>query len=85
MTTTDQVVDWQSAITSHYEIAPTFEAMQRLLLFGLRSASVLSSEPDPGTFRTVVERDGSFWNGTGASPTEAMGRVLLAMAQPEKV
>ena len=35
MTTTDQVIDWESAITSQDEIAPTFEAMQRLLLFGL--------------------------------------------------
>ncbi|HEU4798637.1 MAG TPA: hypothetical protein VFT63_06890 [bacterium] len=85
MTTTDQVIDWESAITSHYEIAPTFEAMQRLLLFGLRSASVLSSEPEPGTFRTAVEREGNSWSGTGASPTEAMGRVLLAMAEPETI
>jgi hypothetical protein len=83
MTLTDQASDWQTAITTHYEIAPTFNAMQRLLLFGLRSASVQSSEPTPGAFETLVEKEGNSWNGTGSSPEEAMGRALLAMAQSE--
>ena len=83
MTNTDTDGDWQSAITRHYNIDPTFNAMQRLLLFGLRSDAVQSSEPEPGTFQTEVELGGRSWTGTGASPEEGMGRALLAMAQAE--
>ena len=81
MTITTDTRDWQSAITREYNIDPTFNAMQRLLLFGLRSDAVQSSEPEPGAFQTVVEHEGGIWTGTGASPEEGMGRALLAMAQ----
>jgi hypothetical protein len=83
MTTTQPGHDWERAISRQYDIAPTFDAMQRLLLFGLRSDSVQSSEPEPGSFQTLVEREGQSWSGTGASAAEAMARALLAMAQPE--
>ena len=83
MTITDTGDDWQRAITHHYNIDPTFNAMQRLLLFGLRSDAVQSSEPEPGSYETVVEREGDTWTGTGATPAEGMARALLAMAQAE--
>lgn len=82
MTTANLTHDWQGAITHLYDIDPTVDAMQRKLLFGLRSDAVQSSEPVPGSFQTVVERDGQIWSGTGASAAEAMARALLAMAQP---
>lgn len=71
--------DWQAGITTRFAIQPTIEAMQRHLLFTLRSASVRSSEVAPGRYQTEVELEGQSWIGTGSSADEAMGRVLLLM------
>jgi hypothetical protein len=75
---------WQTAITERFEIQPTIEAMQRHLLFTLRSASVQSSEAGHGEFRTDVDLgEGQNWSGTGASAEEAMARVLLVMTRSD--
>ena len=76
-------VDWQRAITERFEIQPTIAAMQRHLLFSLRSASVQTSEVTPGEFQTEVRLDGGAWTGSARSEEEAMGRVLLAMTGPD--
>ncbi len=76
-------IDWRTAITERFEIQPTIAAMQRHLLFSLRSASVQTSEVTPGEFQTEVRLDGGAWTGTARSAEEAMGRALLAMTGPD--
>ena len=83
MTTRAITHRWRSAIRDRFAIQPTFLAMQRHLLFALRSASVQSSEPSPGEFRTDVRLDGNTWMGEGASPEEAMATALLKMTRED--
>ena len=80
----DQTGDWQVEVRTRLVIEPTVNAMQRHLLFTLRSASVQESESAPGRFQTVVEWDEATWEGTGDSAAEAMGRVLLTMTDPDQ-
>ena len=84
MNTSITAINWQAAITERFEIQPTIDAMQRHLLFTLRSAAVQSSEAGHGEFQTDVELgEGETWSGTGASAEEAMARVLLVMTRPD--
>ena len=80
----DMSIDWQTEVRSRLVIEPTIDAMQRHLLFTLRSASVQATESAPGRFQTVVEWEEAAWEGTGDSAAEAMGRVLLAMTHPSQ-
>ena len=82
MECTNETRAWQAEIRRRLVIEPTVNAMQRHLLFTLRSASVQSSEPAPGTFYTIVEWEEASWEGAGESAAEAMGQVLLAMTRP---
>jgi hypothetical protein len=77
--------DWQAEVRSRLVIEPTISAMQRHLLFTMRSASVQATESTPGRFHTVVEWEEAAWEGTGDSAAEAMGRVLLAMTGSQAI
>ncbi len=78
----EQKEDWQADVRRAFAVEPTVVAMQRHLLFTMRSTSVRASEAEPGRFRTTVDWDGTTWEGTGATEAEALGRVLIAMSAP---
>ena len=83
MTGAETNTDWQRGIAERFAIQPTVDAMQRHLLFTLRSASVRSGEVGPGEFQTHVELGDCSWIGSGASAVEAMGQVLLNMTNAD--
>jgi hypothetical protein len=76
--------DWESEVRRQISIEPTVVAMQRHLLFTIRSTSVRDLNSVPGHFHTVVDWDGVTWEGEGATAAEALGRVLLTMNAPGK-
>jgi hypothetical protein len=71
--------DWQLAITQRLEIAPTFPAMQRYLLFARRSTGIEQSTPAPGAYHFEVTVEETIWFGDGASADEAMARAILSL------
>jgi hypothetical protein len=72
--------NWESEVRRQVAVEPTVEAMQRHLLFTMRSTSIRELPAEPGSFHTIVDWDGVSWEGEGASAAEALGRVLLIMS-----
>jgi hypothetical protein len=80
MNRTEPSSDWETDVRRQFSLEPTVGAMHRHLLFTMRSESVRAGAAALGQFQTIVDWDGTRWEGTGASEAESLGRVLLAMS-----